>query len=187
MDATAQTRTVAVLETSTPNKGVSFRIKGGRLFCMGQQFFIDREETDNEPWRLTCLVNALPKRSFRFCGRKALLLVCGEVTVVQGRTRVHFHCAASQELRAAIQAERSLILNPTHTRMGNSGTIKAWRRFLSKGDRVYLSASNWGVAGSRKQRPSPTLHSLWHGGRCKEPFYKLECVCFSYQEWVLPG
>src|SRR5438105_1894249 len=51
-----------------------------------------------------------------------------------------------QVLQDAVRAPAVMILNPTHTRMGNCGTVRAWREYLSSGGRVYVSASNWDVA-----------------------------------------
>jgi len=184
-DATRQTGTVAVLETNSPR--VSFQIRDGRSISMGEQFYATRDDTNKHPSGLTCLANALSKRSFRFSGRPVLLLVCGEITVIQGRTNVDFHCSAPPKLQDAVRAERVLILNPTHTRMGNSGTIRAWRRFLSAKGRVYVSASNWNVRKTkgRRQKPSPTLHSFWHDRNCSKPCFQIRCIFFDYREWVL--
>jgi hypothetical protein len=191
-DAADKTKTVVVLESSRPEPPISFRIKDGQRFRMGKQFFADRKETNNNPHLVSQLGSALPRsRSFNFSGRPVLLLICGEVTVIQGRNNVHFHRSAPPKLQHAIRAERVLILNPTHTRMGNSGTIKAWRTFLSEKGRVYVSASNWNVCKTKKtkgrcQKPAPTSHSLWHDGNCSKPCFQLECNFFDYREWALP-
>jgi hypothetical protein len=183
MDATGKTETVVVLESSGPKQPISFRVKDGQRFRMGRQYFANREDTNKRPYLVNRLAGALPRRSFSFSSRPVLLLVCGEITAMQGRTNVHFHPSAPQKLRDAERAERVLILNPTHTRMGNCGTVKAWRRFPSQDGRVYVSASNWDV---RSQKPSPTLHSLWHDGNCSKPCFQIQRNSFVYQEWVLP-
>ena len=188
MDATRQLGTQAVLETNST--GVSYRIWAGRSIPMGKQFFSKREQPNKEPWKLRALTGALSERSFRFSCRPVLLLVCGEVMVVEGRNNVHFHRSAPCVLQDAVRVERVLILNPTHTRMGNSGTIQAWRKFLSEKGRAYVSASNWRLSKDKKgrrQKPSPTLHSLWYDGKpIKKPSFALQCNCYCYREWVLP-
>ena len=140
------------------------------------------------------MADALPERSFDFLDRKVILLTCGEINLMQGRTNVHFHCSTPDEVRDAVRAKGVLILNPTHTRMGNGGTIKAKRRFLSEEGRVYVSTSNWDVCPKKKKRaqhPSPTLHSVWHNDKCKQHEKdekqgdEEKRVCFVYREWAL--
>ncbi|MHB8656123.1 MAG: hypothetical protein ACYDA9_19880 [Terriglobia bacterium] len=160
---------------------------------MGKQFFADRKQTNNCPLLVSELASALPKRRFRFSDRPVLVIVCGEITLIQGRDKVEFYRFTPLRLREAIREERLIILNPTHTRMGNSGTIKAWRKFLSKDGRVYVSSSNWDVCRIkdrkgryRRQKPSRTLHSLWHNGVCAKPSYEFSSDFLNYREWVLP-
>jgi hypothetical protein len=176
---TEQVTSIVVLETTWP-KPVYFRIADGRAFRMGEQFFSTRDDTEDEsgPRRLA---DALPERSFSFWERDALLLNCGEVMVVCGRNSVEFHWSVPQALQSAVRAPRVMILNPTHTRMGNCGTIKAWRQYLSSGGRVFVSASNWDVANG--QRQSDTLHSLWHDGVAAAPVYAIENDRMCYREW----
>ena len=162
----------------------SFRVENGNEFCMGAGFFSSRNETNREPERIRRLVEGLGKRSFALGDRTARLLICGEITLLQGRINPHFHQGVSAELADALQCERVLILNPTHTRMGNSGTIKAWRRFLSEGNRAYLSSSNWDV--STGQKPSGTLHSFWLDGKSREAIDTFESDLLVYREWRVP-
>jgi hypothetical protein len=192
--ATKRARTVAVLETSSTNRAY-WRFKNGQPFKMGKQFFGTREETCKDPRCLTKLSDSLPERSFYFHGRKVILLICGEINLMQGRTNVHFHRSTPVKVAEALGAKGVLILNPTHTRMGNGGTIKAKRRFLSKRGRVYVSVSNWDVCPKKKKRaqwPSDTLHSVWHNGKCNQPVDDKKQsdedkrVCFVYREWALP-
>jgi hypothetical protein len=186
-NATRESGTLVVLETN--NLGVSYRIRAGQSTPMGEQFFGTREQSNKDPWRLRDLAEALRQRSFHFSGRPVLLLVCGEVMVIEGRTKVHFHRSVPSPLRDAVRAERVLILNPTHTRMGNSGTIRAWRKFLSEDERVYVSASNWNVSKDKKgrrQKPSATLQSLWYDGRNCKLSSEMQSDRYCYREWELP-
>jgi hypothetical protein len=112
--------------------------------------------------------------------------MCGEVTLVAGRPDVHFRLAGTpKKLVNAVQGKNALILNPTHDRMGNCGTLKQWRKFLSRNGATYVSTSNWCVSGKRKQKPSPTLHSVWHDGKSREPTFKYERESLYYREWML--
>lgn len=186
INATRHANTVAVLETADRKKAY-WRIEHGQPFEMGKQLFSTRSDTNDNSHCLVQLTDDLPKRSFRFSNRNVLLLICGEVCVVQGRNNVDFHRSAPRELRDALGAKNLLILNPTHTRMGNDGTIKAWRKFLSQEQRIYVSASNWDLGSQRVQQPSKTLHSLWHDTKSKKPSYRLQGDFFDYREWELPS
>jgi hypothetical protein len=181
-DATARTRTLAVVE----GKEGAFLLQDGKSRPMGKQCIGNREDTETNPQCELDLSDIVPDRSFRLLSRPVLLLICGEILILQGRNKVHFHHSVPQKLQDAVIAQRVLILNPTHTRMANDGTIKAWRKFLSKASRVYLSASNWDLCGKKRQAPSDTLHSLWHDGKCIEPHYEQQSDWYCYREWVLP-
>jgi hypothetical protein len=179
---TRQVKTVVVVETTSPPP-VYIRITDGCPVSMGEQFISTREESDDES--LLCgLADALPERSFTFCQRDAILLNCGEVMVVQGRDHVEFHRSVPQVLQDAVRAPAAMILNPTHTRMRNCGSVQAWRKYLSGGGRIYVSASNWDVLNG--QRQSDTLHSLWHDGVAATPTYIFENERLCYREWDMP-
>lgn len=180
---TRQVTTVVVVETTSPTP-VYFRIAEGRAARMGEQFFSTREESNDESL-LRGLTDALPERSFNFGQRDALLLNCGEVMVVHGRNHVQFYRTVPQVLQDAVRARAVMILNPTHTRMGNCGTVKAWRKYLSSGGRVYVSASNWDSHNG--QHPSDTLHSLWHDGMAATQAYTFESERLYYREWDMPA
>jgi hypothetical protein len=179
---TGQVKMVVVIETTSPTP-IYFRIADGHAFRMGKQFFSTRDEADHEV-HPRGLADALPDRSFTFCQRDTILLNCGEVMVVQGRNHVEFYWSVPQVLQDAVRAPAVIILNPTHTRMGNCGTVKAWRKYLSSDGRVYLSASNWDVLNG--QRQSDTLHSLWHDGVAAAPTYIFENERVCYREWDMP-
>jgi hypothetical protein len=181
--ATRQVKTVVVVETTSPVP-VYFRITDGHAVGMGEQFFSTREESEDENLARG-LADAIAERSFTFRQRDTLLLNCGEVMVVQGRDHVGFHWTVPQVLRDAVRAPAAMILNPTHTRMGNCGSVKAWREYLSGGGRIYVSASNWDVLNG--QRQSDTLHSLWHDGMAATPSYIFENERLCYREWDLPS
>jgi hypothetical protein len=179
---TRRLKTILVVETTNPTP-VYYRVSRGLTTRMGGQFFSERIDMENETGPRG-LADALPMRSFSFNRWNALLLNCGEVMVVRGRKNVEFHWLVPRALQDAVRAPTVMILNPTHTRMGNCGTIKAWRKFLSSGKRVYVSASNWDVANG--QRPSDTLHSVWHNGKAASPVYCFGGDRLCYREWNVP-
>ncbi|EFK12219.1 conserved hypothetical protein [delta proteobacterium NaphS2] len=182
--ATQYVKTSVVLETTSPTP-IYFRITNGCRSRMGAQFFSTREDTNNAA---KCgpdhLANALSDRSFPFLNREVLLLICGEVMVVRGRKKVQFHWSVPQVLQDAVRAPSVMILNPTHTRMGNCGTVKAWREYLSSGGRTYVSASNWDLSSG--QHRSDTLHSVWYNGNLKTPVYSFENEQLCYRECLQP-
>jgi hypothetical protein len=103
---------------------------------MGQQFFSARHDiTEAEVGNLE---KAVTQRQFEFDKRRALhnqrasLLVCGELTVVFGRKNPEYHKLVKQatKLRGAL-SDATIILNPTHTRMGNGGSACRERRLLT--------------------------------------------------------
>jgi hypothetical protein len=171
-----------LVETTSPTP-VYFRIADGGVTEMGEQFFSTREESNDENL-LRALANALPERSFTFGLRNALLLNCGEVMVVQGRNHVEFYWSVPQVLRDAVTTPGVIILNPTHTRMGNSGTVKAWRQYLSGGGRTYISVSNWDIHNG--QSHSDTLQNLWHDGATMTPEFTFQNERLCYGEWDMP-
>lgn len=181
--ATRGTGSVVILETFSKDPAY-YRVADGQSFEMGEQCFSVRAETE-EKERVTALAVALPNRTFPFRSRSALLLNCGEVMVVRGRQEVEFQWTVPLELREAVRAPGALILNPTHTRMGNAGTVQAWRRFLSAEGRAYLSTSNWDLDAG--QSPSETLQSLWYDGRTATPVFRFLEDRICYRDWDLPS
>ena len=159
---------------------------------MGPQFFGSRDDRTGQAVR--AMEGAVANREFRFDkhsalhNQRALLLACGEIGVVSGRTNVDYHefVGSSINLRDAIK-NANIILNPTHTRIADRGVLLAKRAILSKNRRVCLSASNWDKRGERTQHISPTIHSLWYNGREKTCDSCFESDRFCYREWNAVG
>lgn len=109
-----------------------------------------------------------PDRVFDVGGFIVFPMICGEINVVLGREEPRF---AFVEAGEAIMAS-DIVINPTHDRMSNAGTLHAKRVFLSAQapdgrDRVYVSCSNWEACdlNGRVQYPSPTLHTVYRSGK----------------------
>ena len=86
-----------------------------------------------------------------------------------------------------------IVVNPTHDRMSNAGTLKAKRRILSQQlergrHRLYVSCSNWEACGTdgKLQYPSPTLHTAYVSGEPAE-YEELADGAFGfvYRQWAL--
>lgn len=105
-------------------------------------------------------------------GKRMVNLCCGEINILSGRETVKPLAMGDALLKADI------VLNPTHDRMGNGGTLGAKRKWLSQKvgqrNRVYVSASNWNtkkeIGGNlqvtRVQKPnSRTLHTVYVSGQ----------------------
>lgn len=186
VSATKRLKTVVILETVDQSyRKTYWRIKAGQSNRMGNQKFSKRKQIKKSRQYLRLLAGEAKSRSFRFSGRSVFLLICGEILIVKGRNDVHFEKGVATKLFDALRAKNAFVLNPTHTRMANDGTVKAWRRFLSQGTRLYLSASNWDLGGKKVQSPSPTLHSLWHGGKCQKAIFTKNHCDFEYREFGL--
>lgn len=137
------------------------------LHRFGSQAFGRAEEApDDQCEAATKLRVQLSERTAEVFGHRIFGLICGELNIVQGRHHPKFIC---REIRAAMMGA-DIIVNPTHDRMGNGGTLRAKRAMLSKPyrdkDRLYVSCSNWDVSGidRDRQQPSPTLHTVYHSG-----------------------
>lgn len=179
--ATERVETVVVLEVGDPR--TSFRVCGGENVCMCKQFFSDH--TDINEQTLSELNGALAVRRLTFSHRQALLLVCGEISIIHGRPPgVGFRSVVPKDLRRQFRAPDITILNPTHTRM-RRWEIAEWRKYLSGGGRTCVSVSNWDLsAGQRK--PSPALHTVWHNAKRQKPANSFENEFLCYREWRPP-
>ncbi len=186
--ATQRVGTMVVLEKYEPptsfERPPSFLVRNGVVTCMGVQYFSQGENATRAS--LDQLEADLDNRSFTILGRKCLLLICGEISVVcsnRAKRRVSFRRNVSDNLRQRLLSS-GMIINPTHTLMRRH-EIQEWRKFLSGDGRMYVSASNWERS---KNRPTcRTLHSLWHDGNRQDynrPAIENEWLC--YREWTLP-
>lgn len=117
-------------------------------------------------------------------------LICGELNIVHSRADPTF---VDAKAGAAILAA-DIVVNPTHDRMSNAGTLQAKRSFLSQSRsdgraRVYVSCSNWEACGlnGRVQYPSPTLHTVYVSGQPIE-YEELADGAFGfvYRRWKVP-
>jgi hypothetical protein len=183
---TKQVETVVLLEAPDgTGESINFRVCGGEQFPMAKQCF--SESKNATAANLCSLDAALPSRSFKFLDRQAILLVCGEITIMCGRPPdVGFRPGVPDNLKDKVRAPGVMILNPTHTRMGEAWVVNAWRKYLSSNGNTYVSASNWDL--DRQRRPSPTLHTVWHNGQEQDPVDKgtFENEFLCYREWDLP-
>jgi hypothetical protein len=135
----------------------------GRATRLGAQVFARSEQASPEIAQQ--LYQILPDRSFEVGGKKCFALCCGEINLLAGRDDVQFRFGEAAPAIAAAD----IVLNPTHDRMGNAGTVLAKREFLSSlgnRSRAYVSASNWNLktrSGAQRQ-DSRTLHSVFVNG-----------------------
>lgn len=193
-DASKNGSSVVIVETKAPPSGKTkpecYRISGGELVPMGPQYFARR---DDKAKGLVELERRIKQRRFFLPrdnvlrNRQALLLICGELGVLSGRKFVKIDPLVMPATRSAIE-DAAIVLNPTHTRMGNAGTLKAKRKFLSENGKTYLSASNWLQSDDgRGQKITDTLHSAWHDGSNLTPSFTSENAFFCYREWNIPA
>ena len=140
----------------------------GDTYRFGRQAFATMAEACNPDGAdLGYLRRNLDQRRLELGGFSVFAMLCGELNVVRGRDRAAFIDEAAA--RAVLAAD--IVINPTHDRMSNAGTLDAKRRLLSQPHpdgraRAYVSCSNWEACGlnGRVQSPSPTLHTVYVSG-----------------------
>lgn len=159
---------------------------------MGRQYFVSSDQAaKNDENRLEAFVQNLEKRTIEFKGRRFGALICGEINALHGRDHVKARNSKIEDWLRSLD----VVVNATHDRMGNGGTLGAKRAWLSQGGRAYLSASNWNSRkisskGTRitQYRDADTLHTFYFDGR------KMEHKCptqahddYEYREGTLPS
>jgi len=163
----------------------------GQRHRFGQQQFARRGEVDDIARdSIAKFESALPARSVALGNWNVFALICGEINIIEGRVDPRYVSAAAEE---AIMAA-DVVINPTHDRMGNAGTLDAKRRLLSRTsdderNRVYVSCSNWEVCGDSKgrtQNVTETLHTVYAAGE-KVAGEQLADGAFGfvYRRWTL--
>lgn len=162
----------------------------GQLHRFGRQAFgTSREARHRASPGLIAFRRRLPRRSLKVDDLTLFALICGELNIVQGRLRPAF---VDDDARTAIE-RTDIVLNPTHDRMSNAGTLHAKRRLLSQphaggGTRAYVSVWNWEACGfnGRVQQPSPTLHTVYVDG-APLAYEELAdgALGFVYRRWQL--
>lgn len=162
----------------------------GETHRFGRQSFATMAEaTDPDHKGLARFRRNLEHRTLQLEDRAVFALCCGELNIVSRRDNPAFIDA---ECEAAIYAA-DVIVNPTHDRMGNGGTLHAKRRLLSapsdrKHPRIYVSCSNWNTeAANGAQAPSETLHTVYvDGGPIKGEEYQDGTFGLVYRQWEVP-
>jgi len=166
---------------------------------LGRQFFTDGKQANREPTRIRAFEAGMKGRTIEFQGKKIGALICGEINALRGRTTVSARTAAIDTWISDLD----IIVNPTHDRMGNHGTLRKKREFLSRrGDgrqRIYVHASNWNSHKEQKlhsniapdrtkktrfvvQRRSQTLHSVFCNSDPVLPMDSTLYCDFQYRE-----
>lgn len=134
--------------------------RDGGLMRLGRQYVITSDQARGSMDTLVReLEEQLPDRVVEFRGRRFGALICGEINVIRGRNDPQALTPGIDNWMRALD----IVVNPTHDRMGNYGTVKAKRRWISSGGRAYISASNW-HSGKGQRRGADTLHSVFVEG-----------------------
>ena len=163
----------------------------GTKHRFGQQRFARRSEVnDLDGARVINFEHDIRSRSLALEDWNVFALICGEINIVEGRTSPRY---VSSVAEAAIMAA-DVVINPTHDRMGNAGTLDAKRRLLSRTsdddrNRVYVSCSNWEICGDSKgrtQNVTDTLHTVYAAGQKVEGEQLADgAFGFVYRRWTL--
>jgi hypothetical protein len=165
-------------------------VEGG-IHRFGQQIFGRRQDVDDlDKGSIARFERALADRAFALPDWNIFALICGEINIIEGRNEPRF---VSKAAKATIMAA-DVVINPTHDRMGNAGTLDAKRRLLSipsedERNRVYISCSNWEICGNdsgRVQNVTETLHTVYAAGeRCVGEQLADGSFGFVYRRWAL--
>lgn len=155
---------------------------------LGRQVFAQRSQLEGHERdaRIGRFAELLDEKVVEFKSLKLFSLCCGEINLLKGRNNVE--CDFLAEEKALLDAD--IIVNPTHDRMGNAGTLIAKRRWLSKSinkrKRVYISSSNWN--SSIGQKPgSDTLHTVYFCGEAVHMETKADLKAnYMYRECEVP-
>lgn len=142
---------------------------------LGRQYFTTSEEANtHKDTLIAAFADALPNREVSFRGKRVGALICGEINALQGRNEVS---SLTPEIGGWLRG-LDIVVNPTHDRMGNGGTLKAKRISLSRPElgrtKVYVSSSNWNSRkdqGGRmvsQSRNAETLHTVYVNGEAEK-------------------
>lgn len=156
-----------------PSRHALFAWADGKWHVMGRQFFTRSSETSAGSRCVAQLEQNLARRTINFRGQRVGALICGELNALRGRNRIAPVSARIGDWLKSLD----IVVNPTHDRMGNGGTLNAKRRWLSQSGKIYVSSSNWnsqkpvqrqggkGPAFRAQSRSAATLHSVFLDGR----------------------
>jgi hypothetical protein len=134
--------------------------------------------------------NQLLEKSATVDGHKLFALCCGEVHVLAtGKTEPHKVNVCTFVEKALREA--TIVVNPTHDMMKQR--LRPKREYLSKGNRVYISVSNWNSSRSQGKLPNTEkLHTVYWNGklqpykRMNEPLSTDARQYYEYREWEVP-
>jgi hypothetical protein len=169
---------------------VMYSINRGRIKRLGPQYFSTTNELQRKNGgieRIGVMEANIDSRTFEIRNNlKAFTLCCGEIGIVSGRNNVE---CRSEIVRSMINGV-DVIVNPTHDRMSNGGTLKAKRKYLSSSKnsaKVYVSISNWNIKKRqstgkviRQSQEARTLHSVFVNGN-ELGDYQRKCVSGIYE------
>jgi len=153
----------------------------GNVQSLGPQIFSRSSEMNGAlgECRNKLLLDHKGEKTFHAGSLTVSCLCCGELNAIRGREEPKYVCRDVGEWLD----KADIILNPTHDRMGNPGTLDEKRKFLSQQGlggrpRAYISVSNWNSRPVRKspdRRPKPRqnpdqpyLHTVYLNGYLRE-------------------
>lgn len=154
-------------------KHAMFVVKNGEIKRLGTQYFAQSGQLNAKDGnkRIAAFEKNLASRCFEIGDKPAFGLCCGELNILWGRDNV----VSRSKIFSDIIENIDILINPTHDRMGNAGTLKAKRKLLSTPtsgrDKLYVSISNWAVPekGPRQHQDTPTLHTVYFNGNSISP------------------
>lgn len=150
---------------------------------LGRQYFARARQANPAGRPLNAFTQNLDTRVITFRGLRFGAVICGEINALRklrGTDRVEARANAIEDWFRSL----NVIVNPTHDLMGRPGILTAKRRWLSRGDRVYVSASNWNTERNQR-RTVPAQHTVFFNG-CNVALKRFELPNYEYREGDIP-
>jgi hypothetical protein len=167
--------------------GVVRNMHTSQLFSTSSEIQGNRELAE---WLLTDLEQ---RRGFSIIGKRFLVLDCGENNILRNvrsdGNRARFRFDDDKELATRFEAvinNTDIVLNPTHTALGELGVMTKRMAWLSENERYYFTTTNAiqvivdHKTGETKRKllslDSKILHYAFHNGE------EIELVCEPQEE-----
>lgn len=153
-----------------------FMVLDGKVINLfSNQLFSTSNEINNN-YRLgeRVLNEFVSRRVFEWKGFSFLIVQCGELNILKNLqsegNKAEFRLMEDESLALkfnTILNKADVILNPSHTPMGNQGKMAKRREYLSNDEKIYFSTSN-GRPGSENLNLKSMQYALKNGVEIRE-------------------
>lgn len=108
------------------------------------QVFSTADHVNGNAVLMNKLLDEMPRRQFKCCGKRFAVLLCGESAIVSGKGEGEFRFKENPAMNKRFEKlmnETDVFLNPIHSIQGHQNQISKRRSVLSSNGRYYLSAA----------------------------------------------